>query len=1211
MWRNEWGAGEVYLSHGSPVSRGVGIFVRNSVVQQVSKIQIDLGGRYILLDIEENGFTITLVAVYAPNEDKPCFFDEIQNFLKQRSENKIIVGDFNLVLDVDLDRKNTYNNNNKSKDKLEDIMDEFCLKDVWRIRNENSKEYSWFKKGDILKASRIDFALVSGGLDHYLKEICYISSVKTDHRAIYMVVELNYGERGAGFWKFNNMLLQDKNFVASMNEEIMVNLELLHNKKPKEKWEILKQRIKKYSVDYARKKASEQKIIIAQLSEKVNDYESRLPLIQEEDKLWNDTKQELEEKLFERVKGNMFRSKVKWYEDGEKNTKYFFSLEKARYNAKTCYKLISEDQQEIVDPEKIIQIQRKFYEDLYSNDEDVEFKMKNIFNVQVSDETRNVQNTQISMEDLQTAIRTMNNNKTPGFDGIPVDFYKVFWNYLKKPFMDMLLECYEDNNLHRSAKQGVLNLIPKANKDTRFIKNLRPITLLNTDYKIIEKAIANKMLPALNEVIHKDQRGFMKDRRISVNIRKMLDIMHYADQEDLEAVILSLDFVKCFDKCSFSILHGSLEFFNFGNIVKEWTHILYHDFSVMIQNNGNFSSPIPIQKGVHQGGCCSSVYFLVIAEILALSLRSNEDIDGIPIKGIKHLLNQFADDMDIGTLCNEKSIKAICQELERFRWQSGFTVSYEKTTLYRIGSLKHSCAKMYNIDTYKWSNEDINVLGVTVAHEEITKKNYKDMPNKVKNILNSWHNRGLTLMGKILVVNTLVASLFVYKMMVLPAIPESIVKNINNIIREFLWNKKKAKIAYNILQNSKEEGGLELVNLKNKDHALKATWPQILHAEQDYATIVYHTMRCSSLGCNIWRCSLEEQDVKDLRIKNKFWEHVLLSWTKINYYYRRNIDSQILWYNSKVKIGYKTFFWKDAYDKGLIYIYQLFDTKGYKPYEMIETDFGLSQIRYNSLKAAIPMDWKEYFTERSKYCFLPLYPTNYDMCIKSKGKGWSKIVYEYLRDDVMIIHNKYLKWLQDLGQDFCQGIVDFGKLHKEIYSLMNVPKYRSFQYRLLQRAIVTNVQLKKWNVVSSNLCYFCVREEETLNHLFFECQCVQDLWANVINYLEKEYPDVSRSLNFNIQNVILNRLIKGKGKIINFICLVTKQYIYRQRCQKGNLSFVALERHIKQMENVEKYIAIKNNRLNVHVKKWSGSLSQRDDYTTLAEYVERHISENC
>ena len=129
------------------------------------------------------------------------------------------------------------------------------------------------------------------------------------------------------------------------------------------------------------------------------------------------------------------------------------------------------------------------------------------------------------------------------------------------------------------------------------------------------------MIPALEHIINKDQRGFMKERRISVNIRKMLDIMQHTEVEDLEAVILSLDFVKCFDKCSFSILHGSLNYFEFGECIKEWTKILYKDFSVRIQNNGHFSGNIAINKGVHQGGCCSAIYFLVIAEILAISLK--------------------------------------------------------------------------------------------------------------------------------------------------------------------------------------------------------------------------------------------------------------------------------------------------------------------------------------------------------------------------------------------------------------------------------------------------------------------------------------------------------------------------------------------------------------------------------------------------------------
>ena len=381
----------------------------------------------------------------------------------------------------------------------------------------------------------------------------------------------------------------------------------------------------------------------------------------------------------------------------------------------------------------------------------------------------------------------MNNNKTPGQDGIPVDFYKTcVLVKSERDFFQMVEECFNKQLLHKTARVGILTLIPKANKDTRYVKNLRPITLLNVDYKTIEKAIANKMIPALYILY---QRGFMKERRISVNIRKLLDIMYQAEKQVLPAVVLSLDFVQCFDKCSFEILHGSLVYF--GQVVKTWTKILYDGFTVKVQNNGHFSSPIEIGKGVHQGGCCSSIYFLVIAEIFAIALRNNDDIEGITLRHIRNLLNQCADDMDVFSMCTEISIKAICDELTSFHSQSGFTVSYDKMTLYRIGSLRHSDASMYNMTQYAWSNNDIQVLGVAIAPENILEKNYNSILAKVKNTLNLCYNRNISLIGKIQVVNMLVASLFVYKMMVLPSLPQNTLKCVDNIIRNYIWKGKK------------------------------------------------------------------------------------------------------------------------------------------------------------------------------------------------------------------------------------------------------------------------------------------------------------------------------------------------------------------------------------------------------------------------------------
>ena len=916
-------------------------------------------------------------------------------------------------------------------------------------------------------------------------------------------------------------------------------------------------------------------------------------------------KRDLEDKLLERVKGLMFRSKVKWYEEGETNSKYFYALEKARYNAKTCYKIIDDQEQELTETSQILQFQRTFYQQLYSLDQHVKFTMVNESLVRVPEEVQQEQGKQITLLDLEKAVKLMNNNKTPGSDGLPVDFYKVFWTQIKHVFYDMVEKVYDMEMLHESARNGILNLIPKANKDTRYIQNLRPITLLNTDYKIIEKAIANKMLPALEYIIHKDQRGFMKDRRISVNIRKILDIMHHAEKEDMEAVIMSLDFVKCFDKCSFSILHGSLEYFQFGDVIRKWTRILYKGFSVRIQNNGHFSSSLEVQKGVHQGGCCSSIYFLVIAEILAISLRTNTEIEGYTIKNIKQLLNQFADDMDIASKGDEKSLREIFRELDKFHYQSGFTVSYDKTTLYRIGSLRHSDAMMYDMTEYTWSNRDINILGVTITHEDIIEKNYGIIVEKAKATLNNWQNRDLSLLGKVQVINTLISSLFVYKMMVLPLLPQNIIKNMDNVVRNFLWNGKKSKIAYRVLQNSKNQGGLNLMDLKRKDISLKATWPEILHQESEYAQIVFSQMRASTIQEDIWRCRILPEHVDQLKISNQFWRDVLKSWSTFNFSHQFRIENQIIWYNSSIRIEDKIFMWRDVYRKGLMYIHQLFSNQKFKTYQEVEREFGLTKLRYNSLKIALPQQWKNFFTEHSKSTYFPIPPHNFDQCICKNISSTSRTVYKYLSEDITTIHYKFTKWTQELGEDICENIWSFNQLFLDIHKLTNVAKYRSFQYRLLQRGLVTNLQLHKWKIMSNNLCSFCHEQVESLSHLFWHCTIVKALWHKVNQYIQAQ--GYASNTQLSLKNIICNKIVPGKGHVANFICLLTKQFIYKQRCMGLSIDVPILKAHINRIENIEKYIAIKNGRVTRHNNKWKLTTTPTNRDNSLQLYVNEYI----
>ena len=1180
-WRNEWG-GRILFSHGTSSSRGVCILFARGVYCNITDVKCDTAGRYIICHIDtdpDNKFA--LCNLYAPNKDTPSFFEEINHNLQQYSARKVLIGDYNLVLNTQLDRHRSDVNNHKSCSKLYEIMEQYYLVDVWRSRNAKIKRFSW-KRTQSFAGSRIDFALISRGLDQMVDNCFYLNSLLTDHCALYMFIGMSSNERGPGFWKLNTSILSDTDVIDKVRKTIIQSVLKYENESAINKWVLLKKEATASLKSASRKKAQENKEIIGNLSESLLQMEERMPLTEADMDLYLKTKCDLEDKMLNRAKGIIFRSGVKWFEDGEKNTKYFYSLEKARYNNKTCQRIISEDTgEEISSDEGILQEQFKYYKLLYAKDSSVKFSIRNTHNVQISEPARAECEKEISITEVRSALKSLKSGKTPGADGIPVEFYRLFWNELEPLFMELIQECYDNHTMHGTAREGILNLIPKGNKDARFLKNLRPITLLNVDYKLIEKVLANRLDKVLHEIIHQDQTGFMKNRRIAVNIRKVYDIMQYCKKEDIQAVILNLDFVKCFDNIATESIQGSMEFFGIPPFIRNWVEILYTDFSIKVQNNGKFTDSIPVEKSVHQGGCISVQLFLLCAEIIALELRQCEKIQGIPIDDIIYLLNQYADDMNVSSLFEENSIKEIFAQLDWFRDNTGFLLSYEKTELYRIGSLHNTEAMLYTQNSIKWTNQPIKVLGIEVGYEEDnTLRNYTEIITKMTAVLNSWKRRGLSLIGKINVVNTLVASLFVYKMTVLPSIPTETVKKAECLIRDFIWNGRKEKIPLRTLQTSKRTGGLNLVNLDTRDKAIKISWIKILKDNDKMAHLAYHFLS-PTLREDIWKCNINTADLPMVMDKNQnpFWFDVLKAWSTFTFTTDLDKASTFIWYNSLIKINGQVFLWKKSFNKGLCYVQQLFSNGKRITSETAKEKFDLDIMRFNSLVSAIPERWKQLSKLGT--------PISHTVLRKvQNSKNPSQIVYREYTQDRRSIEELTDKWRNEINS--CRTLE---KALRSIYIITNIPKLRSFQYRTLYKSLVLNMHLFRWGITSHNKCTFCDSEKETMKHLLFSCEKVRVLWTQMVNFL-KTYTE--EKIRINYENVILNNIVEKKTDIANFVCLIVKHYIYTTRCKKVSLNFVSCKQYVWTIENYEKYIAIKSNKFEKHQNKWYGNGLKRN-----------------
>ena len=110
----------------------------------------------------------------------------------------------------------------------------------------------------------------------------------------------------------------------------------------------------------------------------------------------------------------------------------------------------------------------------------------------ISDDIKSDFDRDININEIKEAVKRMKNEKSPGIDGFPVEFYKIFWNEIK----DMLLESYQysidTGSLSISQKQGIITLLPKSDKDLSYLKNWRPITLLTVDYKILSSVYCNR-----------------------------------------------------------------------------------------------------------------------------------------------------------------------------------------------------------------------------------------------------------------------------------------------------------------------------------------------------------------------------------------------------------------------------------------------------------------------------------------------------------------------------------------------------------------------------------------------------------------------------------------------------------------------------------------------------------------------------------------------
>ena len=1199
--RAQWGF-DCIFSSGTSNSRGVAILFYKDIEYTVHKHLSSPDGNYILVDITLEGHRITLVNIYGPNSDSPEFFENIIVLANSFNNDKLIwCGDFNVVQNPSIDCYNYIHlNNKKAHEKIARIKDDHFLIDPFREYSPTTKRYTWRKKTP-LKQARLDYFLISDNLLPSVNSCKIENSYRSDHSMISLEIKFNPFIKGKPLWKHNNALLHDAEYLKVINDKITdIKMQYalpVYNRDNIEQisdneiqfvindqlfLDTLLMEIRGKSISYASFKKKENTNRENELIKIINNLEQNLE--PENVEALESLQEELKQIRKIKMQGYLLRSRANIIEYDEKPTKFFCSLESHNFTSKIIPKIEKEDGKLITDQHEILEEAKHFYQKLYSsrdqslNQVDLEDELKQYTIPKLNLSESNSLEGQITIDEAAQALKSMKNNRSPGSDGFGADFFKAFWGRLGYFIVRAINYGYEHGELSTTQKEGVITCIPKDNKPRQFLKNYRPISLLNCVYKIASSTIANRLKTVLPKLIHEDQTGFIKGRYLGENTRQIYDIMHFAEENNIEGLLLLVDFEKAFDSVSWNFITEVLKFFKFGKSFISWIHLFYKNAKLCINQGGNLSTFYQIERGCRQWDPISPYIFILCAEILAVNIRNNGNIKGIKVGHTEFKFSQYADDSSVILDGTSISLNETLKELSRFADISGLNVNFDKTQVVWIGKKKYSSDTIKTRWKLKWGVTQFKLLGVNfdVDLDKVIDINYSGKITQLKRIIQIWKRRYLTPLGKISVIKSLLLPLFNHLFISLPNPNSGIIKQINSLLYEFLWEGP-AKIKNSIVVKEYLDGGLKMVNLVAFIRSLKTTWiRRLIISPGKWNKIIQETVNFK----NIFQFGDAFLDITKQQVTNKFWIDVFETFKQLLNKNTPKVAEDFLatplFHNTSIRIGGSPVYLKHWHTKGIFLIADIVNTNGeFFSLTQLQQLFQINSnfLEYHGLIASLKKfknasNIKE-ILHRREY---PIIPSTIALITKST-KG-TKEFYNIFNANTDIPTSKS-KWknLYDIDQ------MTWSEIYLSPFRSTNSTALQWFQIRINHNILPTKKYLYKIKATVDPFCHTC-KEEENITHLLWSCPATQTFLKQIQDYLQRNgitHKFTERSFIFNIDCLSAEEL--------NFN-LKLKQYIFVNKYHKKPLSYIAAINKIKYQYEPLKHIAFRNNKIDSFMKKW-------------------------
>lgn len=794
--------GYSYMANPGPKFRGTAIVHRSSL--QPTNIEMEPDGRILSCTLDGT----TLVNVYAPSgstqkrERETLFTQRLVYHLRHHAHQPVVMaGDWNSILDA---RDHTGSFPAHFSPALYDVIGGLRLDDAWQQRRPNEAGFTFIKEN--CKA-RLDRLYLTPCLTPQVQSIDLYPQPYTDHVAVCMKMNVTtkVPTKRRGLWKLPIHRLKNPDVVTAFKEKY----KQLQRRKPQfssvcEWWlRAAKPAIKAFFRTISFKMTQEEKrtlefyyAVLSDLYVKMLNGEQhysefrevKLRILQYQQQLTEGVKYQTPPQSYvaeEQISLFHLVSTKKMASDIEQSPDFLAG-------AATYFNQVYADPGDTCDPNSnILTAYDKF----------------------LPQPAVDALTNEISVEEVQLALKTASKRKSPGEDSLPYEFYQTFQDLVVPDLTQVLNEVFAGkvSTCMKDFCRGVIVLVPKVSKPEN-IQQFRPITLLNCDYKALMKIFATRVKQYLPEILGPGQTCCVQGRTIIDNLVSVRNIISFYEQNKTEkAALLGIDFVRAFDSVSHSYLFTLLEKLKFPPKMLQCLRQVYSSATSKISHLGEQTAPITIARGTRQGCPFSMALFAIALE--PIIHRLNTTLSGLELQGELFVCKAFADDLVI-QVKNNLELAVIENELLNFHTLSGIGVNPQKSQCLVLNDWPDIQVTCPIVDAFKY-------LGLTFKHQlkDTITLNWNKVQNTVRLASLGQASRRLNIIQKVWHINLFILSKVWYTAQVLPAFKKN-TQTIEKYIGFYLWKGLPYRVAREQLRMPTKSGGLGLLDVYKKSTAL-------------------------------------------------------------------------------------------------------------------------------------------------------------------------------------------------------------------------------------------------------------------------------------------------------------------------------------------------------------------------------------------------------